>query len=286
MEQFENLYGNIMSMIENENQIPKEVMSIIMDVFYQIEEIYKQNRCNNSSILEGIDLESNVIRGMLNGTLSDDMRNEQFIRTSEVLKMIEEKLKEIEQKSNKISEEEFQDIENDMQNRARDGISEIGVNNQQVTSTIMMVVEDALKDIRSRQNTILYNRGELSVDVIYDIQQQVQDVIRQFQNKEQDIFDIFQQKDKQLQKDILHQFEEYMQYRAQLRKEKSEIPERKAEVLEEQVEAIFRESLKAGIPLEEQAKSAEQFLREQEEKEEQNPKGEKLLVDELPELLL
>ena len=286
MENFENLYANIMSMIEMENQIPKEVMSIIMDVFQQVEEIYNQNRCNNSSISERIDLESNAIRGMLKESLSDDMRNEQFLRASEVLKIIEEKLKEIEQKSSQIPEEELQDIENDMQNRARDGISEIGGNNQQVISTIMMVVEDVLKNIRSSQNRILYNRGELSADAIYDIQQQVQDVIRQFQYKEQDIWDIFQQKDKQLKKEILHQFEEYMQYRAQLRKEKSEVLEEKNEVLEEKVEDIFRETLKAGIPLDEQAKSADQFLREQEEKEEQNPKGEKLLVDELPELFL
>ena len=280
MEQFENLYGNIMLMIENENQIPEEVMRIVIDLFRQVKEIYIQNRCNNDSISEKIEIEANLTIGRLKESISDDLRNEQFLRASEVLNRIKENLKEIEQKSSQISKDELQGIENDIKNKAIEGISEIGEEKTEVFSKIMRVVEVAIDNIISRQKEILYDRGELSIDAIYAIQQQVSGIIEQFQDeKREEILKAFQKKDGKLKEAIVYQVEEYMQYRAQLRKQKSEIPEEKAEV-------IYRESLKVGITLDKQAESAKKFLREQEEKEEQNPNGEKLLVDELPELLL
>lgn len=259
-----------MMRIDGEEEIPEELNKLIRDMFEKVEEIYNQNGCNNSSISERIYVESRAMLTILNNEIAENMRSEQFQSAMIVMDRIQRSMEEIEQNNGKASEEESQEAEQRLKIHSREWFSEIGGDNSQTVASIIRAMEDVLQDIRLSQSRILYNRGVMSADRIYDIQQQVLEAIRQFENDGQEIWQMLEQKDNRLREEILEKYEEYLQSREQSREDESE-------------GKTFRDSLNAGISLEEQSDLAKQFLEEQEK---QDANDSKLLVDELPDLFL
>lgn len=272
MENFEDFKKRIMLKINGEEEISKELINSVESVFEEVKKVYIKNQCNNPSINERIDLESGLIKEKLNKKIIEEMRNERSERTRGVMDKMQRYLEELGKDSSQIFYEDLQDIEDEMEKETRESISEIGADNEQIISLIVSKIEDILKDIMASQNKILNNSGKFSLDKIFDIQQQVIDAIKQFKSKEEGLVQILEQKDEQLREEILKEYDLYIQQRTKSQNEKDESDE-------------FRDSLKVGISLEEQANSVNKFFERQEAKDNDKDRP-KQLADELPKSIL
>lgn len=238
MNNFEELKRSMMSKILNREEMPEDVIKAVRGAFDNISEIYAEYGCNNSTIAEYMDGELKEVEKYLDSNVGEGRRDDQLDQLRTVLHRMERRLEETVDGEEKQKDEE----------KDRDELSQIGNNNVRLTQRVLDVVSEALMNVRSRQNKILDARG-YSGDRIMQIQEEVTAFIKSFENRNgESICEMFKQDEQGLRKELLSEYEEY------LTQNKSDASKK------------FRDSMNAGISLEDQHKAATDFLHDSEEK--------------------
>ena len=274
MDEFEELKHQLLMAIQLREEIPQDVRMMIEGIFRKIEEIYVENHCDSTSILEAIDVELNGVKSFLETRITDDRRNNQFEEMQFILGQIERTIDEEQSLEGRISGEELEGIRQENNNRHSERFNEFGKNTIIGTvNNILGHVEEILGDINLRQRRSLSAR-EVNDDRIEEISYEVRGAIRRFMENGDQMIAAFEDDDNKFRDIILRKYMEYTQAAKESReKAASAMPE---EGISPQ--QVFRDSLNAGITLVEQAANAETF-KTREAADDELAK----LIEELPE---
>lgn len=260
MENFEELRRNMNKILENRRGLPEEVIRRIKEMFDRLEEKYREMGCFSGTIQQYMqgNLDELILR--LQKGIGTGRKEQQFEDVQAFLSGVE---RDIEQKLD--SEEQKQkDAER------REQIQEIGndkPNNIRVTLNSMDEIVLALQDVQSRQRRLLASRGT-SDRQVYEVDDEVQYFIRQLRSRDEEgIHAAFQQDSAELDYELLQAYEYYVEQRETAEKPKQD---------------IFRESLSAGISLEQQRDNTKGFVDNLQKEESTGQK----LVESLPDLFL
>lgn len=265
-ETFIQLKERTMSIFEYKEEIPVEVHKTIQEMFNSLEKKYKEMECYTPNIQEYMHGNLEELMARLNSEIGNRRKDEQYDDIQVFLRAIERKLEE------KLDSEEQKRRDNE----DKENIGEIAndaPNNIRITLNTMDLIEEYLRDVQSRQNRILYARGLYSQSQIEDINDEIRYFIMHLRNRnEEKIHEAYQSDNAQLREEILQAFEEYTIQRG-------EEPNKKES---------FKDSLFAGISLEEQNVNAKRFVADSQEANQEQEKSGKtgLAVDTLPELFL
>ena len=277
MDEFEELKHQLLMAIQLREEIPQDVRMMIEGIFRKIEEIYVENHCYSGSISEALNIELSGVEKFLNNNITNSRRNEQFQEMQFILGQIERTIDEEQSLEGKISGEELEGIRQENNNRHSERFNEFGKNTIIGTvNNILGHVEEILGDINLRQRRSLSAR-EVNDDRIEEISYEVRGAIRNFLNQEDQMIAFFVEDDKQFRGTILEKYREYIQAAKESR-------EKAASAMQEEgisPQQTFRDSLDAGIPLDEQAEDAETFLTRRDDDEKLSK-----LLDEIPESTL
>lgn len=279
MDEFEELKHQLLSAIQYRDEIPQEVINMIEGIFKKIKEIYTENHCDSTSILEAIDVELNGVKSFLETRITDDRRNNQFEEMQWILGQIEQSIEEEQSVYGKIAEEDLEDLRNTNNNSHTKMFEEFGSDQTTIGKTVNNIlgrVEEILEDINLLQRRSLSAR-RVKDEEIEEISFAVKYAFRNFTNQGDQMIAFFVEDDKQFRGIILEKYMEYMQAAKESReKASSAMPE---EGISPQ--QAFRDSLDAGIPLDEQAEDAETFLTRRDDDDKLSK-----LLDEIPESTL
>ena len=276
MDEFEELKHQLLSAIQYRDEIPQEVIKMIEGIFEKIADIYAENHCDSTSILEAIDVELMGVKSFLETRITDDRRNNQFEEMQWILRQIEQSIEEEQSVDGKIAEEDLRNTNNNSHTKM---FEEFGSDQKTIMRTVNNIlgcVEDILNDINSRQRRILSARG-VDGNKIEEIIYEVKRAISNFQYNGDQMVAFFVEDDKQFRGTILEKYREYIQAAKESR-------EKAASAMQEEgisPQQTFRDSLDAGIPLDEQAEDAETFLTRRDDDEKLSK-----LLDEIPESTL
>jgi len=244
MENFEQLKRQMMWSFENKPEIPAEILQVIQKMFNQLEEKYKDMRCNSSTIQEYMRGKLDELVVTLEGQVGTKRKDERFEDIQGVLVGVEQDIEE------RLTDEEQKIRDNKRQYQ----ISEIGNNGNDIRTSIntVYIIEDTLRDVQSRQNRILQARGLLSERQIQEVNQEVTSFISQLRNRsEEKIHLAYKEDDIQLRQELLEIYQNYALEREEEQHTK-EVETRKNE---------FRKGLTEGAPsLEEQKSNSEMFV--------------------------
>lgn len=239
MESYDNLRRSMIMLIENRDAIPGDVMQLVIKIFDKAEEMYKELGCHNSAIETYMQGNLSNLIAMLQGRIGSKIKEGQYYQVETILSEVQRNLEET------LDDEEQKRRDNKVQ-YSIEGNSE-GANNNIITARIAGEIEDALKDVQSRQNQLLSVRGYNDAQ-IEDINYEMTTFIRQLiEREEENILIALQSDDAELKKQLLTRYETYICERNESNKPK---------------ETTFRESLDAGISLEEQRNNALKFQEE------------------------
>ena len=224
----------------------------------KVEESYKELGCHNSTIETYMQGNLMELMATLQGRIANARKDDQYYQIEAILYQVKRDIEE------NLDDEEQSRRDNEI----KYGIEETSSNqtNYQTTMRIINEVEDALRDVQSRQNRLLSTRGYNDIQ-IGDINYEMVIAIRQMLERgEESIADALKGDDAELKKQLLEKYEKYISERQENSQTK---------------EANFRESLDVGISLEEQKENVLQFQKSEETKREDDKN---LHSQSLPEL--
>lgn len=242
MEYFEEFKRNIMNIFNNgKEDTAEEILRTVQSMLRDVEQIYNDMGCNNSTIQEYIDSQVKELKVQLNNILNNKVQNEQIEQVQTILSRMEK------------------DIENEEENQGRnkEEIFEINSDNNRMTQEIMQSINDVIRDIQSRQNRILDANG-FSYQRIEDIEQEVLWMVKRSEDGKQDeIYDILKNDDKKLQEIILQKYDEY-------------INDLKIQEKRQEHKDSFKDEIKVDISLEQQNSDAIEFLKQENNKDKED----------------
>lgn len=258
MEAYEGLRRNMMYVIENRGNMPADIMNLAIEMCERLEEQYDQVGCNNSSIRDYIQGNLNELMAKLQQIGSTMRKENQYDEVQAFLQKVEKDFEE------KVDDEE----QKSKDNNNKDIIGEICSNgqNNRMTPIITDEIQSTLKDIQSRQNKILATRGysDRQIEAIND---EVLYFIRNSKLKnEEQIYEALQGDDQELRKQLISVYDQYMDERQNGEKTNQE---------------MFRESLDAGISLEEQSDNAKAFIENEDNRTEEEKRASRESLDAL-----
>ncbi len=229
-ELFEELRREMINTISYREGIPDDIQRIVKNVFEQLTTIFDEYRCNNSTIEMFCDSEFSQIKSTLNNA---------------GMKRIDSQLEQLTDVLNSVQRDLEQGYSND-ELRARgdihmDELAQIGKNNSRTIDIVLDGLDEALRNIRLRQTRILEDRG-FSERQIDEINEEITDLARRVHRRDEEMEDIFDIDADNLQDKLKQKYNLFL----------SEATKSK--------EDSFRESLYAGISLEEQSENAKQFI--------------------------
>ena len=251
-ELIEEFKKSVLIKVEMRDDLPQEVSDIIERNFDNMLEIYKNNNCDYCSVQEYIDGTKNAVKSRLH-SIGEERKNEQLNGTNYVVNSIQRELEE-EGKENS--------------QKHKNEISEIDINDDKSLGHIVDTVSEALREVQSKQNYNLSNRG-YDDRRIEQINEDVRKHIYNFEMRDAEEIEACLKNDKQeLIELITEEYEEYI-----VEAEKSD-REGKDE------EENFKSRLNADISLEDQNEYVKKFLdREETEKETEKDEGKTLPGD-------
>ena len=234
----------MISNISNKEDIPEETIAIIKNAFDGLEQIYEEMNCNNQSIQEYLRGSFEQVKSYVTKEIGENRKDKQFEQVQYMLKEIERNV--------------LEGIEEEQRPRTEENISRLENESSKNTTRILEYIEDALRDVQSRQNSILNARG-YSEEQIYEIQAQAKRFILQFQNRNDErIYETLGQDDNKFKKQFLDEYELFVQ---QYEKTKTK-------------ENSFKEGIanyEGKQSLEEQRKFSEEIMNKKKEEEKQEP---------------
>lgn len=261
MEAFENLKRRLLLEVSDREEIPADVTKMIKEAVIQLEQIYQRNGTINGSIEQYMEGTIQEINANLKNRFGEDRRTMHFTDVQQILN----------------------DIEKSVYTRNNIEYAEIGSTEQQrdMADKTCELLREGLMDIRSRQNSILDARG-FSQRRIEQINAEAVQFIREYiSTHQEEVVQMYRDDDKQLKQDLVSQFEMYFQDKQTEEKRENDKKEQETgeATMSESKEQDFRDSMSAGISLEEQKSNADEFAIQQEENLDKEPKQTSVLRD-------
>ena len=261
MEAFENLKRRLLLEVSDREEIPADVTKMIKEAVIQLEQIYQRNGTINGSIEQYMEGTIQEINANLKNRFGEDRRTMHFTDVQQILN----------------------DIEKSVYTRNNIEYAEIGSTEQQrdMADKTCELLREGLMDIRSRQNSILDARG-FSQRRIEQINAEAVQFIREYiSTHQEEVVQMYRDDDKQLKQDLVSQFEMYLQDKQTEEKRENDKNEQETgeATMSESKEQDFRDSMSAGISLEEQKSNADEFAIQQEENSDKEPKQTSVLRD-------
>ena len=261
MEAFENLKRRLLLEVSDREEIPADVTKMIKEAVIQLEQIYQRNGTINGSIEQYMEGTIQEINANLKNRFGEDRRTMHFTDAQQILN----------------------DIEKGVYTRNNIEYAEIGSSEQQrdMADKTCELLREGLMDIRSRQNSILDARG-FSQRRIEQINAEAVQFIREYiSTHQEEVVQMYRDDDKQLKQDLVSQFEMYLQDKQTEEKRENDKNEQEngEATMSESKEQDFRDSMSAGISLEEQKSNADEFAIQQEENSDKEPKQTSVLRD-------
>ena len=261
MEAFENLKRRLLMEVSDREEIPADVTKMIKEAVIQLEQIYQRNGTINGSIEQYMEGTIQEINANLKNRFGEDRRTMHFTDAQQILN----------------------DIEKSVYTRNNIEYAEIGSTEQQrdMADKTCELLREGLMYIRSRQNSILDARG-FSQRRIEQINAEAVQFIREYiSTHQEEVVQMYRDDDKQLKQDLVSQFEMYLQDKQTEEKRENDKNEQEngEATMSESKEQDFRDSMSAGISLEEQKSNADEFAIQQEENSDKEPKQTSVLRD-------
>ena len=261
MEAFENIKRRLLLEVSDREEIPADVTKMIKEAVIQLEQIYQRNGTINGSIEQYMEGTIQEINANLKNRFGEDRRTMHFTDAQQILN----------------------DIEKGVYTRNNIEYAEIGSSEQQrdMADKTCELLREGLMDIRSRQNSILDARG-FSQRRIEQINAEAVQFIREYiSTHQEEVVQMYRDDDKQLKQDLVSQFEMYLQDKQTEEKRENDKNEQEngEATMSESKEQDFRDSMSAGISLEEQKSNADEFAIQQEENSDKEPKQTSVLRD-------
>ena len=203
MESFKQLKRNMMWAFENRKDIPQDVTGQIQNMFNSLEEKYREKGCYSDSIEQYMQQNIEELVDRLERGIGDKRKDKQY-------EDIQAFLLEVERDAEQKLEGEEKKIKNAERQRK---ISEIGnntPNNIGITLNSMDQIIDSLKDVQSKQNKILTDRGLYGNSKIEEMNDEMQNFIMQLRStNEEEIHQAFIGDNAELRKELLQAYEQY-----------------------------------------------------------------------------
>lgn len=250
--------------IISEKEVPDGIKNTIREVYQELENIIRKYNNRPDNALEYM------------------YKNFEYLENV-LLKVNEEKINEqVQGVINVCRDMERKTVENEEdKNEDKEHLSEVIYRgNTRQTIVIIENLCDYIKDTLNRANYILSVNGYYDRDIenqTYEVRQLINQV--ETGRIDENIEEELNGQDKIVLAEILKQYEEYQeQVRILDERKQEEKQETAAKDLNEIAEEIFRKSLQEGAPSqEEQRKTSEEFVKRQEEKEQEEKDTNKIL---------
>lgn len=267
MERLEELKRKMLAKTFYREGIPEEVTEVIKEAFDGILNRYKELHCNNLSIQEYIQGNLEYAKSCVIKNLGEKRKESQAEQVQSIIHGMERELEDL--------DESLED-EKRSQERHKEEISQIEPEDEKVKERIIEIVEDALRNVQSKQNRILDARG-FSIDRIEQIGQYAQEFIGYFVSRnEKRVYEILETDNNSLKEQLLSEYEEYLLQNKKEEEEKETEPDKKSKREE------FVEGLDGGITLEEQRDFSMEQKRKMEKELEQKKEEQGKQVEALP----
>ena len=244
-ELFEELKRDMVKTVQYREGMPNDIRRIVKQTFSNLEVIFNELECNNSTIQTFKDAELNEVEIKLN-RIGERRINSQLDELRNVLYQVQKDIEEYDGDELKSKVAKHMDY-----------LSQIGKNDSKSINDILDKLQDSLIAIKNRQCVNLENRG-FSQRQIECVTDQLKSLTIKVQGKYEEIAAIFAEDAKSMQKKLQEQYNLFL---VQINRNEKD---------------SFRESLQSGISLEEQRKNAEEFANKQKEKDEQPTIGKSL----------
>ena len=249
-ELLEDMENDMLTLV-GRSEIPTEVKKILENYCNKLREIVSKYNSHPENILEYIDMNYGYIESILKKVNNEKIN----MIASDVMhkcRVMEQKLIENEEEKTEQNIEDFRNI--------------ICGKNIKTTDAILESVSDYIKDVANKAANILEHRGYS--DYIIDKQgNEINQLLAKIQSlkNQEDIFQNLEKSDKDLLDKVLKQYENYQQnFKNKTSNEKNN---------ESNKGKSFREELRNGVPdLEEQKDNSINFIKEQEEKNQNQDK--------------
>lgn len=203
MESFKQLKRNMMWAFENRKDIPQDVTGQIQNMFNSLEEKYREKGCYSDSIEQYMQQNIEELVDRLERGIGDKRKDKQYEDIQAFLLEVE-----------RDAEQKLEGEEKKIKNAERQWkISEIGnntPNNIGITLNSMDQIIDSLKDVQSKQNKILTDRGLYGNSKIEEMNDEMQNFIMQLRStNEEEIHQAFIGDNAELRKELLQAYEQY-----------------------------------------------------------------------------
>ena len=203
MESFKQLKRNMMWAFENRKDIPQDVTGQIQNMFNSLEEKYREKGCYSDSIEQYMHKNIQELVDRLERGIGDKRKDKQY-------EDIQAFLLEVERDAEQKLDCEEQKIKNAERQWKISEIGNNGPNNIGITLNSMDQIVDSLRDVQSRQNKILNDRGLYGNSQIEEMNDEMQNFIMQLRNKnEEEIHQAFIGDNAELRNELLQAYEQY-----------------------------------------------------------------------------
>lgn len=256
MERVEELKRTMMRKVNNREEMPEEVIRIIQDAFKELLNTYRNLHCDNLAIQQYIEGSLGQVKADVTRNLGDKRKESYFSQVQYICGRIERELEEVDRQIDKSKQDEVHKQE----------ILQIESGEQHMATRIVVMLEDSLRGVQSKQNHILSSNGD-SIEKIEQVQQNAREFIRYFVSRnEGKIYVILKKDNDSLKEQLLREYEEYqLQVKQDYeRKEKGETKDSKRKK--------FVNKLDGDISLEAQRDFLEKYTAESKSKEEMDKK--------------
>lgn len=191
MENFEKLKRNMMWVFENKQEIPEEVLQLAQGMYNGLQEKYEQMGCNSVEIKQYMQENIEKLVEQLQQGIGDRRKEEQFQEIQGFLSGVEQKNQE--QTRWKIAE-----------------FSNNKPNNIRTTLNTIDQIEKSLKDIQTKQKSILAAKGKFSESQISKMNDETLQFIANLRNEnENKVYKSFQIENETLKNELLQAFDDF-----------------------------------------------------------------------------
>lgn len=256
MERIEELKRSMMRKVNNREEMPEEVIRTIQEAFNELLNIYRDLHSDNLAIQQYIEGSLGQVKVDVTRNLGKKCRESQLRQVQDICGRIERELEDVDRQIDEPKKEEVHKQE----------ISQIESGEQHMATRIVVMLEDSLRSVQSKQNRILSSHGD-SMEKIEQVQQNAREFIRYFISRnEGKIYGILKKDNDSLKEQLLREYEEYQLQVKQddARKEEGETKESKRKE--------FVDKLDGDISLEAQRDFSEKYTAESKSKEEMDKK--------------
>lgn len=250
----EEFRATVLREIEQDYTTEEEIVNVVVEKFNTLRDIFAQNGVNPQIIDEYMDGNLSMIKAQIRGLYDT--------RKADILDQVDFIIKKIHTQMEETPEQQEPEEKRRMEQRNIDEMSLIETDNNAYARRIAGELADSIADIRSHANRVLDSRG-IDMQTMENLLEDIRLYINRAEESSGEEIDgmLDEDRNKTITR-LTSQYEAALEEIKQIENKKEEQSEEKA----------FRNSLDAGISLEEQNKFAVQWAEvDSAEKEEEKP---------------